>query len=190
MVWLRSGGVMETEGAGGASQREFDRASRWAAIGEWSDAAIIGWTLRGIVTSWNSGAERMYGYTADEIAGRNVSVLIPPGGSGEYAPVLDRLVRGEHVELYDSKARHKDGSIIDVSISLSPIRSPGGAVTGVSSVARDITARNRAAAERLVMQQQVQEAEHIQAAAQRAAALTRQLLISPKREVTQPEGLD
>ena len=226
---------METEGAGGTSQREFDRASRWAAICEWSDDAIIGWTLSGIVTSWNSGAERMYGYTADEIAGRNVSVLIPPGGSGEYAPVLDRLVRGEHVELYDSKARHKDGSIIDVSISLSPIRSPGGAVTGVSSVARDITARNRAAAERMVMQQQVQEAErletlgrlaggiahdfnnllavitsyagfiaddsadspevradaeHIQAAAQRAAALTRQLLISTQREVTQPEVLD
>jgi PAS domain S-box-containing protein len=94
---------METEGAGGASQREFDRASRWAAICEWSDDAIIGWTLSGIVTSWNSGAERMYGYTADEIAGRNVSVLIPPGGSGEYAPVLDRLVRGEHVALTTRK---------------------------------------------------------------------------------------
>jgi two-component system, cell cycle sensor histidine kinase and response regulator CckA len=226
---------LEAEGAGAASQREFDRALRWAAICEWSDDAIIGWTLGGVVTSWNSGAERMYGYTADEITGRNVSVLIPPDGGGEFAPVVSRLVRGEHVELYDSKARHKDGSIIDVSISLSPIRSTGGAVTGVSSVARDITARNRAAAERLVMRQQVQEAErletlgrlaggiahdfnnllavitnyagfiaddsadtpgvradaeHIQAAAQRAAALTRQLLISTKREVTQPEVLD
>jgi two-component system cell cycle sensor histidine kinase/response regulator CckA len=226
---------MEAEGAGAASQREFDRALRWAAICEWSDDAIIGWTLDGVVTSWNSGAERMYGYTADEITGRNVSVLIPPDGDGEFAPVVDQLVRGEHVELYDSKARHKDGSIIDVSISLSPICSTGAAVTGVSSVARDITAHNRAAAERLIMQQQVQEAErletlgrlaggiahdfnnllavitnyagfiaddsadspgvradaeHIQAAAQRAAALTRQLLISTQRKVTQPEVLD
>jgi two-component system, chemotaxis family, CheB/CheR fusion protein len=102
--------VMETEGAGGASQREFDRASRWAAICEWSDDAIIGWTLSGIVTSWNSGAERMYGYTADEIAGRNVPALIAPDGGGEFAPVRDRLVRGEHVELYDTKARHKGGA--------------------------------------------------------------------------------
>jgi PAS domain S-box-containing protein len=84
---------MEAEGAGAASQREFDRALRWAAICEWSDDAIIGWTLGGVVTSWNSGAERMYGYTADEITGRNVSVLIPPGGGGEFAPVVDQLIR-------------------------------------------------------------------------------------------------
>jgi PAS domain S-box-containing protein len=226
---------MESEGAGAASQREFDRASRWAAICEWSEDAIIGWTLEGVVTSWNSGAERMYGYTTDEITGRNVSALIRPERTGEFGPVLDLLVRGEHVELYDTKAQHKDGTIIDVSISLSPIRSPAGVVMGVSSVARDITARKRAEAERLVMQQQVQEAErletlgrlaggiahdfnnllaaitnyagfiadesadrpgvladagHIQAATQRAAALTRQLLIFTEREVTQPEVLD
>jgi len=225
---------MESEGAGAASQREFDRASRWAAICEWSDDAIIGWTLGGIVTSWNSGAERMYGYTADEITGRNVSELLRPDRAGEYLHVLDQLVRGEHVELYDTRAQHRDGSTIEVSVSVSPIRSAGGAVTGVSSVARDITARNRAEAERRVMQHQVQEAErlealgrlaggiahdfnnllaaitnyagfiadesadpgvrtdarHIQAVTQRAAALTRQLLIFTEREVTQPEVLD
>ena len=153
---------MEAEGVRAAAQREFDRASRWAAICEWSEDAIIGWTLDGVVTSWNSGAERMYGYSADEISGRSVSELIRPDRAGEFAPVLDRLARGEHLELYDTKAQHKDGSMIDVSISLSPIRSPDGVVTGVSSVARDITARKQAEAERLVLQQQVQEAERLE----------------------------
>ena len=114
-----------------------------------SEDAIIGWTTDGVVTNWNSGAERMYGYAADEIVGRHVTVLSLPDRAEEFAPVLDQLVRGEHVQIFDTKARRKDGSIIDVSISLSPIRSPGGVVTGVSSVARDITERNRAEAERL-----------------------------------------
>jgi two-component system, cell cycle sensor histidine kinase and response regulator CckA len=226
---------VQAEDAGAAAKAEFDRSSRWAAICEWSDDAILGWTTNGVVTCWNSGAERMYGYAADEMVGHNVSELIPPGMEGEFQPVLDQLVRGEHVQLFDTKARRKDGRIIDISISLSPIRSSGGVVTGVSSVARDITERNRAEGERLTLQRQVQEverletlgrlaggiahdfnnvlgaitnyagfiaeesydrpgvradAEQIQAAAQRAAALTRQLLIFTQRDVTQPEALD
>jgi two-component system, cell cycle sensor histidine kinase and response regulator CckA len=226
---------VEAGGAGGAGKEEFDRASRWAAICEWSDDAIIGWTTDGLVTNWNSGAERMYGYTGDEIVGRHVSALSLPDRAGELASVLNRLARGEHVQIYDTKAQHKDGSIIDVSISLSPIRRPDGVVTGVSSVARDMTERKRAEAERLALQRQLQEAERletlgrlaggvahdfnnvlaaitnyagfiadeshdrpgvradaeqIQAATQRAAALTRQLLIFTQRDVTQPEALD
>jgi two-component system cell cycle sensor histidine kinase/response regulator CckA len=226
---------VEAEDAGGPAKGEFDRASRWAAICEWSDDAIIGCTTDGVVTNWNSGAERMYGYAADEIVGHHVSALSLPDRAGELAPVLNRLARGEHVQIYDAKARHKDGSVIDVSISLSPIRSPDGVVTGVSSVARDITERKRAEAERLALQRQLQEAEpletlgrlaggiahdfnnvlaaitnyagfiadeshdrpgvradaeQIQAATQRAAALTRQLLIFTQRDVTQPEALD
>ena len=227
---------MGAEDAGVAAKGEFDRASRWAEICEWSEDAIIGWTTEGIVTNWNSGAERMYGYAAAEIVGRNVSVLSLPDRAGEaFAVVLDRLARGEHVEIFDTKARRKDGSILDISVSLSPIRSPDGVVTGISSVARDITARNRAEAERLALQRQLHEAERletlgrlaggvahdfnnvlaaitnyagfiadeshdrpgvradaeqIQAATLRAAALTRQLLIFTKRDVTQPEALD
>jgi two-component system cell cycle sensor histidine kinase/response regulator CckA len=225
---------VQAEDAGAAAKAESDWASRWAAICEWSDDAIIGWTPDGVVTNWNSGAERIYGYTADEIRGRDVSVLIPPARAGLFAAVLDRLSQGEHVEMYDAKAQRKDGHIIDISLSLSPIRDAGGVVTGVSSVARDVTERNRAEAERLALQRQLQEAERmetlgrlaggiahdfnnilgaitnyagfiaeesrdrpgvradaeqIQAAAQRAAALTRQLLIFTQRDVTQPEAL-
>jgi two-component system, cell cycle sensor histidine kinase and response regulator CckA len=226
---------VEAEDAGVAAKREFDRASRWAAICEWSEDAIIGWTTEGLVTNWNSGAERMYGYAANEIVGRHVTVLSLPARVGEFAPVLNQLVRGEHVQIFDTQARRKDGSILDISLSLSPIRNPGGVVTGVSSVARDITERKRSEAERLDLQRQLQDAERletlgrlaggvahdfnnvlaaitnyagfiadeshdrpgvradaeqIQAAAQRAAALTRQLLIFTQRDVTQPEALD
>ena len=226
---------MEAEGAGAAAKEEFDRASRWEAICEWSADAIIGWTTDGIVTNWNSGAERMYGYAADEMVGRHVTALSLPERVGEVARVLTRLVQGEHVQLFDTRARRKDGSIIDISISLSPIRGQDGVMTGASSVARDMTERNRAEAERLALQRQLQDAERlealgrlaggiahdfnnvlaaitnyaafiadeshdrpgvradaeqIQAAAQRAAALTRQLLIFTQRDVTQPEALD
>jgi two-component system, cell cycle sensor histidine kinase and response regulator CckA len=223
------------EDAGAVAKEEFDRASRWEAICEWSADAIIGWTTDGIVTNWNSGAAEMYGYAADEIVGRPVTALLLPERTGEFAPILNRLVRGEHVEIFDTKARRKDGSTVDIALSLSPIRSQGGVVTGVSSVARDITERNRAEAERLALQRQLQEAERletlgrlaggvahdfnnvigaitnfaefiaddshdrpavradaeqIQAATQRAAALSRQLLIFTQRDVTQPEALD
>jgi two-component system, cell cycle sensor histidine kinase and response regulator CckA len=226
---------VEAEDAGVTAEGEFDRASRWAAICEWSEDAIAGWTTDGIVTNWNSGAERMYGYAAEEIVGRHVTTLSLPGRLGAFPPVLEQLMRGEHVAISDTKARRKDGSVIDVSISLSPIRSPDGAVTGVSSVARDTTERNQAETARLSLQRQLQEterlealgrlaggiahdfnnvlaaitnyagfiadeshdrpgvradAEQIQVAAQRAAALTRQLLIFTQRDVTQPEALD
>ena len=153
---------MDAEDAGVAAKGEFDRASRWAAICEWSEDAIIGWTTEGVVTNWNSGAERMYGYAADEMVGRHVTVLSLPDRVAEFAPVLNRLVQGEHVEIFDTKARRRDGSIVDISLSLSPIRSPGGVVTGVSSVARDITERNRAEAERLALQRQLHEAERLE----------------------------
>jgi two-component system, cell cycle sensor histidine kinase and response regulator CckA len=226
---------VEAEDAGVTAEEEFDRASRWAAICEWSEDAIIGWTTDGVVTNWNSGAERMYGYAADEIVGRMVTILSLPERAEGFAPVLNRLARGEHVQIFDTKARRKDGSIIDISLSLSPIRSPDGVVTGISSVARDMTERNRAEAERAALQRQLLEAERletlgrlaggiahdfnnvlgaitnyagfiaeesadrpgvradaeqIQAATQRAAALTRQLLIFTQRDVTQPEALD
>ena len=136
------------------------RGGRRSASGP--EDAIIGWTTDGVVTNWNSGAERMYGYAADEIVGRHVTVLSPPDRAEEFAPVLNQLVRGEHVPIFDTQARRKDGSIFDISISFSPIPRPGGVVTGVSSVARDITERNRAEAERLALQRQLQDAERLE----------------------------
>jgi two-component system cell cycle sensor histidine kinase/response regulator CckA len=225
---------VEVEGAGSAADRDFDRASRWEAIVESSPDAIVGWSQDGIVTSWNAGAEQMYGYAASEIVGHSISVLVPPGNASALPDLLDRLRRGEHVALAESTVLRKDGSIIDVSLSVASIRDAGGAVTGTSSVARDMTERNRAAAERRTLERQLQEAERletlgrlaggvahdfnnllaviisyagfvaeeaaepavradaeqIQAAAHRAEALTRQLLIFGKREMTQPETLD
>lgn len=153
---------MAVEDAGSAAERDFDSASRWASICESSVDAIIGWTLDGVVTSWNAGAEQMYGYAAGEIVGRHVSELIRPDRIGELRPVLDRLARGERVETFETKAHHMDGRVIDVSVSISPIRDPAGKVAGVSSVARDVTERNRAEADQRALEQQLQEAERLE----------------------------
>jgi two-component system cell cycle sensor histidine kinase/response regulator CckA len=152
---------MRIEDAGPAAECEFDLASRWAAIVESSGDAIIGWTLDGITTSWNAGAEHMYGYAASEMIGRSVFVLVPPG----HAPVQsvqDQLQRGERIAFYETKALRKDGSVIDVSLSISPIRDSGGALAGVSSVARDMTELNQAEADRRLLEQQLQEAERLE----------------------------
>ena len=153
------GGAMGVQGAGPAADREFELASWLAAIVESSDDAVIGKTLDGTITSWNAGAARMYGYPAGEMVGRNVSVLVPPDRPGELAPILGRLGRGERIAHFETKRCHKDGSIIDVSVSVSPIRDRGGAVIGASTVARDVTKRNRAEAERRVIEQQRQQSE-------------------------------
>jgi PAS domain S-box-containing protein len=150
---------MGVQGAGDAASREFALASRLASIVESSDDAIIGKTLDGTITSWNAGAADMYGYAAAEMVGRNVAALLPPDRAGELAPILDRLARGERVEHFEAKRRRKDGSIIDVSVSISPIRDGSGAVVGGSTVARDMTERNRAEAERQTITQERQQSE-------------------------------
>jgi len=153
------GGAVGVQGAGSATGREFELASRLAAIVESSDDAIIGKTLDGTITSWNAGAARMYGYPAGEMVGRNVSVLVPPDRPGELAPILGRLGRGERVEHFETKRRRKDGSIIDVSVSISPIRDGGSAVVGASTVARDMTERNLAEARQRTITQELNQSE-------------------------------
>ena len=117
--------------------------SRLAAIVESAEDAIISKTLEGIVTSWNAGAQRMFGYTADEIIGRPITVLIPPGHSDEEPQILSRLRRGERIEHYETQRVRKDGSIIDLSLTVSPIRDRSGTIIGASKVARDISDRKR-----------------------------------------------
>ena len=109
-------GIQETNPAAG---REFELTSRLAAIVESSTDAVIGKALDDTITSWNSGAADMYGYSPAEMVGRNVSMLIPADRPGELAPILARLARGERVEHFDTKRRRKDGRIIDVSVSVS-----------------------------------------------------------------------
>ncbi len=115
-----------------------------AAIIESADDAIIGKTLDGIITSWNRGAERIFGYEAHEMIGQPVTTLIPADHANEEATILQRLRAGERIEHYETVRMRKDRSLVAVSLTVSPIRSHDGAIIGASKIARDITIRKRA----------------------------------------------
>ncbi len=112
---------------------------RLAAIVESSDDIIASKDLDGVITSWNRGAERTLGYTAAEIIGKNVSILIPPGHAEDTAQILERIRRGEKVEQYETRRRGKDGTIIDVSLTVSPVRDGLGRIVGAAKTGRDVT---------------------------------------------------
>jgi PAS domain S-box-containing protein len=118
--------------------------ARLAAIVESSDDAIIGKDLNGFVTSWNQGAQRLFGYTAAEMVGRPVLLLVPPEREDEEAGILVKLRRGEKIDHFDTVRRTKGGRLIDVSLTVSPIRDERGRVVGASTIARDVTERRRA----------------------------------------------
>ena len=113
--------------------------SRLAAIVQSSDDAIIGKTLAGIITSWNRGAEKIFGYAPEEAVGRPLLMLIPPERTGEEPEILARIARGESVDHFDTVRLRKDGRRIDVSVTISPVRDSAGQIVGVSKVARDTT---------------------------------------------------
>ena len=113
------------------------------AIVESSDDAIVGEALDGTVLSWNAGAERLFGYAAGEMLGRDASVLVPPDRHGELSDVLARLGVGEHIEHYETVRRRKDGSFVEVSVTISPIRDDSGRLIGASSIARDVSERKQ-----------------------------------------------
>jgi PAS domain S-box-containing protein len=115
-----------------------------SAIIDSADDAIVTKTLAGVITSWNRGAERIFGYTADEAVGKSVTMLIPEDRADEEPNIISRLVRGERVEHYETVRVRKDGSRIDISLTVSPIRGPGGKIIGASKIARDITDRKLA----------------------------------------------
>ena len=106
--------------------------SRLAAIVESASDAIISTTLDGIITSWNAGAMAMYGYTAEEVTGHHISVLFPPDRTSELVPIRDKIRRGGRVAHYEAKRVRKDGTIIDVSVSISPICDESGAIVSIS----------------------------------------------------------
>ncbi len=115
--------------------------ARLAAIVESSDDAIIGKTLDGTITTWNHGAERMYGYTAQETIGQSIRLLFPPNRPDEFALIHDRLRRGERVDHYETVRIRKDGRAISVSVSVSPIKNDQGRVVGAASIARALKER-------------------------------------------------
>ena len=120
-----------------------EAVSQLAAIVKSSDDAIVGMTLNGIIRSWNAGAEQIYGYTADEMVGRSISLLCPPDRLDEVPAMLGRIARSEHVRHVETVQRRKRGTPIDVSLTVSPVKDADGIVIGASSIARDITARKR-----------------------------------------------
>jgi PAS domain S-box-containing protein len=121
-----------------------DTAAELAAIVESSDDAILSKNLDGIILSWNKGAERLFGYKPDEVIGKHVSILIPEERHDEEPSIIARICRGERIEHYETIRLRKDGSLIDISLSVSPIRNADGVVVGASKIARDITERRRA----------------------------------------------
>jgi two-component system NtrC family sensor kinase len=127
------------------AQKQIDETrERLAAIVDSSDDAIISKTLEGVITSWNRGAERLYGYTAAEVLGQPLSLLIPPDFPDDLPRLLERLRRGETIDHYETQRLHKDGTRRDVSLTISPIRDSAGRIIGASKIARDITERKRA----------------------------------------------
>jgi len=226
---------MGAEDAGFTAETTNELVSRLAAIVSSVDDAIVGKMLDGTITTWNAGATALYGYAPEEMIGRNISELIPLDRPGELKPILDRLARGERVDHFETRRLRNDGTVVDVSVSISPILNENGTVMGAASVARDISARIRAEADRQALQTRVVRAERletvgqlaggiahdfnnllgvivghsallihetasmpeiqadiqqIELAAQRAARLTRQLLIFSKRSTAKPQDMN
>ena len=142
------GGVLISAAISDISERKAAQVelAQLAAIVESSDDAMIGKTLDGRITSWNPAAERIYGYSAADTVGKHIFLLCPsPAQEQEIAGILRRVAAGERVDHFETRRRRKDGSVIDVSITISPIRDDPREVMGASTVAREITERKRAA---------------------------------------------
>jgi PAS domain S-box-containing protein len=117
--------------------------TRLAAIVESSEDAIISKNLQGIITSWNHGAERLFGYTAQEIIGQPILLLIPPDRYPEEADIIQRIRQGQPIDHYETVRRHQSGSLLNVSLTVSPMKDERGKIIGASKIARDITDRQR-----------------------------------------------
>ncbi len=139
------------------SAQDIARA-RLAAIVDSSDDAIVGKTLEGIVTSWNLGAERLFGYSPDEIIGRSITTIIPRDRLDEETLVLTKVRAGERVDHFETVRQRKDGSLVDISLTVSPIRDPSGRIVGASKIARDISDRKRTERQRAALLAEAQRA--------------------------------
>jgi PAS domain S-box-containing protein len=160
--------------------------SRLAAIVEFSDDAIIGKDLKGIITSWNNGAEKIFGYSAREMVGTSIMRLIPSARRDEEKQILARIRRGEGMRHFDTLRRTKDGRLINVSVTISPIKDAAGKVVGASKVARDISERKQAEAvqsrmevlgvSNLKLRREIVRREQVEASLKKSEQHQRQLL--------------
>ena len=174
-----SGGSGASPWTGDGVDPRVELRARLAAIVESSDDAIVSKTLEGVVTSWNQGAERLFGWTAAEMVGKPITLIIPPDRLNEEPEILRRLRAGERVDHFETVRRRKDGTPIDVSVTISPVRDETGRIIGASKIARDITlqkrfqqelqaARDAAERERTSAERSRASAEEAQAAAEQA----------------------
>lgn len=139
---------------------QMDKArTRLVAIVESSEDAIIGKDLRGVVTDWNAGASKIFGYSSAEMIGQSVKVLLPPGREREEDDILSRISRGERVTYIETQRKRKDGVLIDVSLTISPIRDANGKIVGASKIARDISEKKQ-------MERQLQQSQKMDAIGQ------------------------
>ena len=157
-------------------RRALELHERLAAIVESSEDAIVSKDLNGIIQSWNSGAERLFGYTSDEVAGKPITIIIPPDRLGEEPEILGRLQRGERVDHFETIRKRKDGVLLNISLTISPVKDAQGKVVGASKVARDITGRKR--------QEQALEAAH--ASLMEANADLQQFAYSASHDLQEP----
>ena len=175
--------AMATEPNDGSSWPPEVVRARLAAIVESSDDAIISKTLDGIMQTWNKGAERIFGYTAEEAVGKSVTILFPPDRIQEEDMIQERLRRGERIEHYETVRIRKDVTPLDISLTVSPVRDASGTIVGASKIARDITDRKRAEAER----ERLLEAERAaRAEAERVSLLKDEFLATLSHELRTP----
>jgi len=131
---------------------QFEQAThRLVAVVESSDDAIIAKDLEGNITAWNAGAGRLFGYTAEEVTGKPITIIIPADRQAEEPAILARIRAGEHIDHYETVRQRKDGSLVDISLTVSPIKDHRGRVIGASKIARDISERKRAQERQLTL---------------------------------------
>jgi PAS domain S-box-containing protein len=163
-------------------------AQRLAAIVESSDDAILTKDLNGIITTWNKGAERIFGYTAGEIIGKPVLVLIPEEHHAEEPVIMAKIRKGERIDHYETIRRRKDGSLFDISLTISPVRGLAGHITGASKVARDISEHKRSLRQReLLLREMNHRVKNLFALASGVVALSARSATTPK-ELAQTVG--
>jgi len=145
-----------------ADARERAARDTLAAVAEHTDAAIAGVSLDGLITAWNGGAERLFGWTADEVMGRPVSMFTDQDGAAEQRDILTRIANGERGVHFETHRVHKNGSPLEVSLNVAAIRDGTGAVTGLSVVARDISAAKEAAARQRALEERTHQAQRME----------------------------